>query len=328
MASREPALKNQCCQRELPRWPVPPGMLQSTGMKTRPVRCALVGNLLEPRVAECAIGLVAHLQRHGLQVLVAIEDAPSAVPAGVQTVARAELPERCQLVIAIGGDGTLLQAARLVAQHDVPVLGINRGRLGFLTDVLPQDMAASIDAILRGDYSADRRRLLEARLVSADGAVRSELALNDVVLLRRETGRMLDFETRVDGRFVNSHSGDGLVVATATGSTAYALSCGGPIVDPQLDVLVMAPVCPHTLSDRPILIPGASTVAVTLIGRGEGRADVTCDASQLGSLQPGERLEIGSSGRSVTLLHPPGYDYFRLLRSKLRWGRGEEQHER
>lgn len=303
-------------------------MLQSTGMKTRPVRCALVGNLLEPRVAECATGLVAHLQQQGLQVLVAEEDAPAVLPAGVQAVPRVELPQRCQLVIAIGGDGTLLHAARLAAQHDVPVLGINRGRLGFLTDVVPQDMAASVDAILRGDYAADRRRLLEARLVSRDGTVRRELALNDVVLLRRETGRLLDFETRVDERFVNSHSGDGLVVATATGSTAYALSCGGPIVDPQLDVLVMAPVCPHTLSDRPIIVPGTSTIAVTLTSRGEGRADVTCDATQLGNMQSGDRLEIRSSDRSVTLLHPPGYDYFRLLRSKLRWGRGEEQHER
>jgi len=303
-------------------------MLQSSGMETRPVCCALVGNLLEPRVAECATGLVAHLQRQGLKVLVAIEDAPAALPAGVQAVARAALPERCQLVISVGGDGTLLQAARLVAQHDVPVLGINRGRLGFLTDVLPQDMVASIDAILGGYYSADRRRLLEARLVAPDGSMRSELALNDVVLLRRETGRMLDFETRVDGRFVNSHSGDGMVIATATGSTAYALSCGGPIVDPRLDVLVMAPVCPHTLSDRPIVIPGDSTIAISLTGRGEGRADITCDATQLGSMQPGDRLEISNSGRSVTLLHPPGYDYFRLLRSKLHWGRGEEQHER
>jgi NAD+ kinase len=209
----------------------------------------------------------------------------------------------------------------------VPLLGINRGRLGFLTDVLPQNVAASIDAMLDGQCVADRRQLLEARLHR--GTVESRLlALNDVVLLRREAGHMLDFQTRVGGRYLNSHRGDGLVVATATGSTAYALSCGGPIVDPSLDVLVMAPICPHTLSDRPIVVPGDSTIEVRSVGRGTGLAEVTCDGARLGDLKPGDRLEVAASGGTITLLHPPGYDFFRLLRSKLRWGRGGEQQER
>jgi NAD+ kinase len=232
------------------------------------------------------------------------------------------------LVIAIGGDGTLLHAARLVVERDIPLLGINRGRLGFLTDVLPQDMLACVDAVLAGDFVADRRPLLEARLHSPTGALASNYALNDVVFNRLETGRMLDFETRVDGRFVNSHAGDGLVVATATGSTAYALSCGGPIVDPRLSVLVLAPICPHTLSDRPIVVPGDAVIDVRLIGERETSAQVNCDASSLGELRPGGRLEISPSGRAVTLLHPAGHDYFRLLRSKLHWGRGELVHER
>jgi NAD+ kinase len=297
-------------------------------MSPKLTSCALVGHFSDSRVAECAVVLVRELLRRGLQVFVDDSATPPGMPADVGMLPRAELPARSQLLIAIGGDGTLLQAARLAALHDVPVLGINRGRLGFLTDVLPQDMAASVDAVLEGRCAADRRALLEARLLRTDGSSERQLALNDVVLLRRESGRLLDFETRVDGRFVNSHSGDGLVIATATGSTAYALSCGGPIVDPQLDVLVLAPICPHTLSDRPIIIPGRSVIAVTLTGRGEGRAEVTCDATRLGDLQAHDRLEIGASGRAVTLLHPPGYDYFRLLRSKLHWGRGEAQHER
>lgn len=290
--------------------------------------CAIVGQLREARVAECAALLVAELQRHGLQVLLAAEDAADALPPQLPRVPRAELPLRSGLVFSIGGDGTLLQSARLVAPHDVPLMGINRGRLGFLTDVLPQEMAATVDALVEGRCLADRRVLLEARLLRQDGSAASLCALNDVVLLRRETGRMLDFETRVSGAYVNSHSGDGFVVATATGSTAYALSCGGPIIDPRLNVLLMVPICPHTLSDRPIVIPGDSQVEINLQSQGEGRADVTCDGALLGGMEPSDRLQINASAQRVTLLHPPGYDYFRLLRSKLRWGRGADHHER
>jgi NAD+ kinase len=167
-----------------------------------------------------------------------------------------------------------------------------------------------------------------ARLISPDGAEQQGFALNDVVFNRLDTGRLLDFETRIDGHYVNSHGGDGLVVATATGSTAYALSCGGPILDPRVAALVVAPICPHTLSDRPIVVPADSTVDVHLIGHHEVVAQVSCDAGVLGQLQPGGRLSIGPSGRAVTLLHPPGYDYFRLLRGKLHWGLGGLVHER
>ena len=288
--------------------------------------CAITGQLGEPRVADCAALLSSELQRHGVTVLIATEDAPGVLP-GLPRVPRADLPRQAKLVFSIGGDGTLLQSARMVAPHDVPLMGINRGRLGFLADVSPQEMAGCVEALLAGRYTADRRALLEARLVRSRGNVTLN-ALNDVVLLRRETGRMLDFETHVSGSYVNTHSGDGFVVATATGSTAYALSCGGPIIDPRLNVLLMVPICPHTLSDRPIVIPGDAKVEINLISQGEGRADVTCDGALLGDMGPGDQLQISTSERRVTLLHPPGYDYFRLLRSKLRWGRGADQHER
>jgi NAD+ kinase len=185
-----------------------------------------------------------------------------------------------------------------------------------------------VDAALRGALLPDERPMLTAQLTAPGGAIERALALNDVVMQKHDTGRTLDFETRIDGRYVNSHGGDGLVVATSTGSTAYALSCGGPIVDPRLSVLVVAPICPHTLSDRPIIVPGASTIDVRLLGQHETLAQVTCDASVLGSLRPGGRLEVRPSAYSVTLLHPPGYDYFRLLRSKLHWGLGGLAHER
>lgn len=295
----------------------------------KPIRtCALVGKFQDSRVAECAAALVPELLARQLTVLVPRDTTAIRAPAGVSITALPELIERTDLMIAIGGDGTLLYAAGLVADHDIPLLGINRGRLGFLTDVLPQDMVNCLQAVLAGECESDRRALLQARLTSPAGTAVHRFALNDVVFNRLETGRMLDFETRIDGRYVNSHGGDGLVVATATGSTAYALSCGGPIVDPRLEVLVVAPICPHTLSDRPIVIPGQSKIEIRLSGQNNACAQVTCDAAMLGELAPGGKLEIAPSGRAITLLHPPGYDYFRLLRSKLHWGLGGLAHER
>jgi NAD+ kinase len=295
----------------------------------KPIRtCALVGKFQDPRVADCAAALVPELLARELTVLAPQDATAEKAPPGVTITALPQLIERSDLMIAIGGDGTLLYAAGLVAEHEIPLLGINRGRLGFLTDVLPQDMVGCLQAVLTGHFEADRRELLQARLISPTGDEVQHFALNDVVFNRLETGRMLDFETHIDGRYVNSHSGDGLVVATATGSTAYALSCGGPIVDPRLNVLVVAPICPHTLSDRPILVPGDSRIDIQLSGHGSAGAQVTCDAAMLGELQVGGRLQIAPAGRGITLLHPPGYDYFRLLRSKLHWGLGGLAHER
>ena len=229
---------------------------------------------------------------------------------------------RADLIVAIGGDGTLLYAARLVAGRPVPLLGINRGRLGFLTDVGPASMLEDVESVLAGRFTEDRRSLLSARLEHHGAAPVSALALNDVVLAKVDTGRTLDFETSINGRFVNSHGGDGIVVATATGSTAYALSCGGPIVEPDLDVWVLAPISPHTLSDRPIVVRAGSTVQIRLCERLGARAQVTCDGVGLGEMEHGDQLLIEGADATITLLHPPGYDYYRLLRSKLHWGRG------
>jgi NAD+ kinase len=284
--------------------------------------CALIGRFSDARVAESALTLAPHLRKRGVTVLLPAGD-PLDAPADLVTrVPEAEIAERAHLVVAIGGDGTLLYAARLVAHRGVPLIGINRGRLGFLTDVLPKDAIASVDAALDGRCERDERSLLEARLIRANGDTLRALALNDVVLQKWETGRMLDFETWIDSAFVNTHGGDGLVIASSTGSTAYALSCGGPIVAPHLDVLVVAPICPHTLSDRPIVVSGRSVVAVKLIDRPDTRAQVTCDGVALGELSPGDRLEVHPTHQKITLLHPNQFDYYRLLRSKLHWGRG------
>lgn len=288
-----------------------------------PVRlCALVGRFSDPRVAESAGALIPHLQSRQVEVIVSTETPFPGDSTGILRIPEAEIGQNADLVIAIGGDGTLLYAAGLVARHDVPLLGVNRGRLGFLTDVMPQDMFPCIDAALQGRLQADRRPLLAANIRRADGTVAGALALNDVVVQKLVTGRMLDFETHLDGTYVNTHAGDGIVVATPTGSTAYALSCGGPIIEPHLDVLVVAPICPHTLSDRPIVVSARSEIQVRLLERPDTRAQVTCDGTVLGELDPEDQLLIRSAPEQVTLLHPVGYDYYRLLRSKLHWGRG------
>jgi NAD+ kinase len=254
------------------------------------------------------------------------EDAELPADAPVSRVPESAFGERADLVIAVGGDGTLLYAARLVAQHNVPLVGVNRGRLGFLTDVMPQDMLPSVDAALAGELEADERPLLRARLHHAHGAVAQSFALNDVVMQKHDTGRTLDFETRIDGTYVNTHDGDGVIVASPTGSTAYALSCNGPILEPHLPALVIVPICAHTLSDRPIVVAAHCVIEVVLLERPDTQANVTCDGALLGALTPADRLEVSTAAERVTLLHPPGHDYYRLLRSKLRWGRGSFEH--
>jgi NAD+ kinase len=294
-----------------------------------PVRvCAMVGRFTDSRVAESAGSLMRHLAARGVEILVDQEAKLPAEDVPVTRIDETRMGERADLVIAIGGDGTLLYAAHLVARHNVPLLGINRGRLGFLTDVMPQDMPICVDAALQGQLVADRRPLLSACLYSGGKLVAEELALNDVVLQKSAIGRMVDFETWVDGRYVNSHAGDGLVIASATGSTAYALSCGGPIVEPHLDVWVVAPICPHTLSDRPIIVSAHSTIELRLTERPDTRAQVVCDGMVLGDVEPGDQLQVKLASETVTLLHPTGHDYYRLLRSKLHWGRGSVDHSR
>ncbi len=287
-----------------------------------PVRCcALVGRFADARIAESVHALLPHLASRGVTVLVS-EGAQLAAGAAVTRVPERTFGERADLLIAIGGDGTLLYGARLVARHGVPLLGVNRGRLGFLTDVMPQDMLTSVDAALAGELEADERPLLSAQLDGPGGQLAQAFAINDVVMQKHETGRTLDFETRVDGRYVNTHDGDGIIIASGTGSTAYALSCGGPIIEPHLEALVLAPICAHTLSDRPIVVSSRSLIEVALLERPDVQAQVTCDGAVLGALRPGGRLTVRTAPERVTLLHPPGHDYFKLLRSKLHWGRG------
>ena len=279
---------------------------------------ALVGRFADKRVSEPMQRIARHLTKAGVDV-VALPDIAEHFDA--RQVDQEALRNSADLIIAIGGDGTMLHAATLTGDTEIPLLGVNRGRLGFLTDVSPSEMLESIDKILAGDYSRESRLRLRATLTDIDGDSRSALALNDVVLQRFDTGRMLDFETRIANLYVNSHMGDGLIVATPTGSTAYALSCGGPIIEPRLDAVVMVPICPHTLSDRPIVIPASQRIEVALLERENTNAEVSVDGHSLGELQPGATLMIEEAADRITLIHPPGYDYYEILRSKLHWGR-------
>lgn len=290
-------------------------------MNTRFSRIAIIGKVEDARVAE-SMGLLArHLRSHGLMVLVDKDFSSGDLPQDVEHRPVGELGRDADLIVAIGGDGTMLFAAQQAIGRDIPLLGINRGRLGFLTDVSPDEMIESIDRILQGRYETDARNLLEATLMGADGATAVHHALNDIVVQRQESGRMVELETWISGRFVNTHGGDGLVIASSTGSTAYALSCGGPIIHPSLEAVVIAPISPHTLSDRPIVVGRNNRVEVRLHERFATRAQVTCDGVLLGDLDANSHLVIEPSASMITLLHPPGYDYFRLLRSKLHWGR-------
>ncbi len=279
---------------------------------------ALVGLFTDSRVAEPMIRLAEYLANAGITVLA---NAATADALSARAVADNALSSDADLIIAIGGDGTMLHAAGLAAGGDVPLLGINRGRLGFLADVSPVDMLESLGQVLAGNYTSESRLQLQAKITAADGSQKTALALNDVVLQRRETGRMLDFETRIAKKYVNTHMGDGLIAATPTGSTAYALSCGGPIIQPRLDAIVVVPICPHTLSDRPIVIPADQEIEVKLLPREDTKAEISVDGHTLGEFGPDDKLVIGEAEHRITLIHPPGYDFYEILRSKLHWGR-------
>jgi NAD+ kinase len=287
-------------------------------------KVAILGRHEDPRVAEPITVLAEYLGNAGVEVLAA-EDMTVGIEA--RRMPEVQLSDLADLIIAIGGDGAMLYAGQLARRGDIPLLGINRGRLGFLADVTPEEMLDSVGHILAGEFTTDKRLVLEARLQRPDGEDTTALALNDVVLQRRETGRMLDFVTRMDGRYVNTHAGDGLVISTPTGSTAYSLSCGGPIIEPRLDAVVVVPVAPHTLSDRPIVLPADVGIELRLLERENTRAEITADGHSMGEIRPQDKLLVGASDTRLTLLHPPGYDFFGILRSKLHWGHDSRKRD-
>lgn len=230
------------------------------------------------------------------------------------------LAERIDLAIVVGGDGTLLGAGRLLARYEVPIVGVNLGRVGFLVDVSPQEMLSQLDEILKGAYREEQRLLLHAEAERDGELLGSGDAMNDVVLHVRNEIRMIEFHTRIDGNFVNTQRADGIVIATPTGSTAYALSSGGPIMHPALQAIALVPICPHTLSDRPLVLSSQCLIELQLDEERDVPARVSFDGHNNIQLEAGDTVRVRARPEKVRLLHPHSYDYFQILSSKLHWG--------
>lgn len=249
------------------------------------------------------------------------EESCRGVLSGEEKFYALEKLKKADLAIVIGGDGTLLNAARRFARFRVPILGINLGRLGFLVDVSPKNLEAALQEILEGHYISERRFLLRARVMRGDEAVSDELAFNDVVVNNHYQTRMIEFFTHIDGRYVNHERADGVVVATPTGSTAYALSAGGPILHPSLEAITLVPICPHTLNHRPLVIDSKVKVTVGIDPECHVAAQASFDGQSNVTLEAGDRICIERAETTVELLHPKGYEFFDILRAKLRWGK-------
>ena len=279
----------------------------------------LIGKYEDPAVAETLRAVAEHLRGHGLRIRLDQTTADRTGDLGLETASRETIGNECDLAVIVGGDGTLLNAARTLSDYEIPVVGVNMGRLGFLVDVSPADMLPCLDAILDGRYREEDRLLLRAQVLRGEQVIMESDALNDVVIHKWQVARMIEFETSIDGSFVHKHRSDGVIVSTPTGSTAYALSGGGPILHPGLPAVVLVPICPHTLTNRPIVVSAASRIEITITQSAQGDGQITCDGQVNARVAVGDRIHIGAKPRKLRLLHPEDYDYFRILRSKLRW---------
>lgn len=236
-----------------------------------------------------------------------------------ELASREDIGRRADLVIVVGGDGSLLSAARTLAKYGTPVLGVNRGRLGFLTDITPDEMAQQIPAVLDGAYTSEQRFLLDAELLRDGAVVARGDALNDVVVNSGSSAQMIEYELYIDDSFVYRQRADGLIVSTPTGSTAYSLSGGGPIMHPALNAMVLVPMFPHALSSRPIVVDGDSLIRLDILERNPLHPLVTCDGQSKMTAAPGDVVHIRKKPDHLTLLHPLGHSFYASCRDKLRW---------
>lgn len=233
---------------------------------------------------------------------------------------REELSSNCDLVIVVGGDGSMLNVAKFVAADQVPVIGINRGRLGFLTDISPDDIEARVEDILSGNYSVGSRFMLDVAIKRNDGLESLGSALNDVVLHPGQAAQMIEFELFVDDKFVYSQESDGLIVATPTGSTAYSLSAGGPIMHPDLNAVVLVPMYPHSLNSRPIVVDGDSEIRLVVAAKGRLQPQISCDGEVRYTASAGDEIIVSKKDVALQFVHPPGHSFYQACRSKLGWG--------
>lgn len=284
-------------------------MIRSAGIVCKP---------LKEVVSSMVPTLVAWLRQRQVDVLVD-EETACCIDPGAPVLPRENLAENVDLLIVLGGDGTLLSAARALKGHKVPILAVNLGGLGFLTSVTREELYPLLERVLRGEHTVSERMMLDARTLRNGNAVEHQIALNDAVINKAALARMLDFDVYVDGSQIGRYRADGLIVATPTGSTAYSLAAGGPIVHPHLNAFVITPICPHMLTNRPLVIPDTSRVEID-IAAAEEPVYLTLDGQVGFQLQSKDRVSIQKSESRVYFVQSPQKNYFEVLRSKLRWG--------
>lgn len=289
-------------------------------------RIALIGRHGGGGEAAPVAGLAAFLLARGHAVSVDGETAALAGMDAVSALPDDVLPGAIDLAIVLGGDGTMLSVARRLAPCGVPLIGVNLGRLGFLTDIPLARMEPTLEAMLDGRYTEERRTLLAVTVTRADGSQAQAPALNEVVVNRGGLGSMIECAVEIDGRFVYAMRADGVIVATPTGSTAYALSTGGPIIAPEVPAFALVPIAPHALTHRPIAVPDRSTIDIT-VSRGRDAA-VHCDGQAHFELAEGDRVTARRAPHAARFLHPDYHDYFAMLRQKLHWSETPERLQR
>ena len=283
-------------------------------------RIGLVGRPDHSGVVDSLLRLLAFLRDQDVDIVLDDVTAGLIENPGVNECTREELSSRCDLVIVVGGDGSILNVAKFIASDQVPVIGINRGKLGFLTDVLPNEIETNIANVLNGDYSVDKRFLLD--VVARRGTTEHNLgsALNDVVLHPGKAAQMIEFELFIDDKFVYSQESDGLIVSTPTGSTAYSLSAGGPIMHPHLNAVVLVPMYPHSLNSRPIVIDGDSEIKLIVAAKESLEPQLSCDGEVLYTAVAGDEFLVTKKTVPLQLIHPPNHSFYQACRSKLGWG--------
>lgn len=264
--------------------------------------------------------IAVFLRQQGCEVVLDTQSALHSGLSGFPSMDVDGLGRHCDLGLVVGGDGTMLGVSRHLAQYGTPLIGINQGRLGFVTDISLDGFEETLTPMLQGEYEQDERPLMRARVMREDACVFEALAMNDVVVNRGGTSGMVELRIEVGGRFVSNQRADGLIVATPTGSTAYALSAGGPMMHPSIPAWVMAPIAPHNLSNRPIVLSDANEVTIEVVGGRDVSANF--DMQSLASLQHGDRILVSRADHSVRFLHPRGWNYFATLRKKLGWNEG------
>ncbi len=300
----------------------------STEPLTSPKTIALIGKYHGRDIAESLCLLAKNLDERGITVIVEEATAKnSEAPDELQAWAKCSFPEigeRADLAIVLGGDGTMLSVARHMARYGVPLVGVNQGRLGFMTDIARNDMLTCMDDLLSGKFVPESRMLLAAEVMRGGQSVASNLALNEVVVDKGAIGRLIEFELFIDDKFVYNLRSDGLIASTPTGSTAYSLSANGPIVHPQVSGIALVPLCPHSLTNRPILVGDRNVIEIRIVHASDSR--VHFDGQLTFDLKPGDSVRICRSEFSICLLHPPGYSYFSMLRQKLHWSEQPRIH--